>query len=116
VIRRIPAADVHPVEAGQLGGRGVEAGAESVYLTGPAVRTGFVNTVAQVGDDLDEAWSSLWVDSKAGAPDACFSALVKDLEQYAPLMVVVARGVIGGWRGCRVQSERAADWSGSETD
>jgi hypothetical protein len=51
-------ADNHPVEAGELGSGGVETAAQSFYLAGPAVRAGFVNAVAQVGDDLDKSGAS----------------------------------------------------------
>jgi hypothetical protein len=70
-------ADIHPVKAGELSCCRVEAGAQPLNLSGPAVGAGFVDAVAQVGDDLGEPWSSLRVDPQAWAPDAGFTELAK---------------------------------------
>ncbi|MEV6639390.1 hypothetical protein [Amycolatopsis sp. NPDC051371] len=44
------------VEAGQLPGSFVEAGLQASDLAEPAVELGFLDSVSEVGDDLDQPW------------------------------------------------------------
>jgi hypothetical protein len=44
------------LEAGQLPGGFVKAGLQAGDLAEPAVELGFLDAVAEVGDDLDQRW------------------------------------------------------------
>lgn len=64
------------VQGDQLAGGFVEAGLEALDFAEPAVEIGFGDAVAQVRDDLDQAWAGAGVDAEAGAADAGLTEMI----------------------------------------
>jgi hypothetical protein len=67
---------LRPVEADQLASGFVVAGLQALNLADPAVGLGFLDAVAEVGDDVDEPWAGARVESEAGAADAGLTEMI----------------------------------------
>lgn len=65
-----PAIGRSPFEAVELGHRGVEADLKFFDLAEPAVGAGLADALAEVLDDLDEAWPLARIHLEDGAADA----------------------------------------------